>query len=154
VDDEDYEYLSQFNWKNKKGYAVRTVFIDRVRQYEITMSRELMGLDANNALQVDHINRNTLDNRKCNLRICTNAENAMNRGVPKNNTSGYKGVTWIARNNRWRSLIIINRKRKYLGYFESKIDAAIAYDIAALSHRGEFAYLNFPQMRGCYQIEI
>ena len=95
-------------------------------------------------MHVDHINGNPLDNRKSNLRICTNAENQRNRGVNKNNTSGYKGVCWAKQNKKWKARIKHNGKLIHLGYYKDKEEAARAYDKKAKELHGEYAYLNFP----------
>lgn len=89
---------------------------------------------------VDHINGNKLDNRKSNLRICSNAENCRNsRGTGKNR---FKGVFWVA--NRWMAQIAVDRKTIYLGRFKDEEQAARAYDKAARKHHKEYARLNFP----------
>jgi RNA polymerase sigma factor (sigma-70 family) len=90
----------------------------------------------------DHINHDSLDNRKCNLRTCSNTENSWNQRVPKNNTSGYKGVSWDNINNTWIASIGINGKSRVLGRYDNKEDAAMAYDCAAIENYGEFACLN------------
>ena len=91
---------------------------------------------------IDHINGNSLDNRKLNLRICTNSQNLMNRGKNKNNTSGYKGVRLINSNKKWRAQIQYKKIFYHLGCFEKRIDAAKAYNEAAIKFHGEFANLN------------
>lgn len=92
---------------------------------------------------VDHINRNGLDNRKANLRICSQSENLANaRG--RGGHSNYKGVTWFKPANLWMAQIRVQGEHKYLGYFKEEEEAARAYDKAALEHFGEFARLNFP----------
>jgi len=93
----------------------------------------------------DHKNRNGLDNRRNNLRICTRSQNQYNRAKQLNNTSGFKGVCWVPRRNKWRVDITVDKKRISLGYFSDVIEAALAYDRAALLYHGEFAQLNFPQ---------
>ena len=92
-------------------------------------------------LQTDHINRNGLDNRKVNLRKCTSAENNCN--VEKR-TSGskYKGVYWYNERKMFRANINVNKKYIFLGYYNTELDAAIAYNNAALKYHGEFACLN------------
>jgi len=106
---------------------------------QIHMHREIINAPAD--LQVDHINGNGLDNRRENLRLCTNAENARNRRLSKNNTTGYKGVDLDA--NRYRAQIRVGQKFVYLGRFDDPIEAAKAYDAAAREHYGEFARTNF-----------
>lgn len=91
---------------------------------------------------VDHINGNTFDNRKCNLRICTNTGNSRNKSIQKNNKSGYKGVSWNKQRNKWYSCICVNNKTKSLGKFNTKEEAAEAYNKAAMKYYGEFARLN------------
>lgn len=90
---------------------------------------------------VDHINRNTLDNRKENLRICSNMQNTWNAGSRKG-LSKYKGVTYIRRSNKWGASIGCNGKRISLGHFELERDAALAYNAKAVELFGEFACLN------------
>lgn len=89
---------------------------------------------------VDHINHNTLDNRKSNLRVCTNAENSRNQILSSNNTSGYKGVTKAG--NRWVAKISFNGKLIHLGTYNTPEEAAQAYDIAAKALHKDFALLN------------
>ena len=67
----------------------------------------------------------------------------MNRKSRKNSTSKYKGVSWYKRTNKWRAIITVNGKNKYLGYFTSETETAAVYDLHARKHFGEFANLNF-----------
>lgn len=90
--------------------------------------------------QVDHINGNTLDNRKENLRICTHAENIRNRNQRKNSNTKYKGV--FKSGKKWGASIGYENERYYLGVFKTQEEAAIAYNKAALKYHGEFALLN------------
>ena len=92
--------------------------------------------------QIDHINGNGLDNRKCNLRFANANQNQHNRKTNKNNKSGYKGVCWHKRHNKWISRISINNKLIHLGLFNDKLDAANTYNNAAIKYYGEFANLN------------
>ena len=88
---------------------------------------------------VDHINHNGLDNRKSNLRICTNQENIRNCITPKNNKSGYKGIYWAKDKNKWTVQITLNNKTKYIGRYEKLEDAIAARKEAAKKYYGEFA---------------
>ena len=96
-------------------------------------------------MQVDHKNKNTLDNRRCNLRICTHSENLMNRGRQKNNSTGYKGVNRDERKRKkYRARIAVNKKTYYLGNFEKPDEAGAAYKKAAKLRHGEFARVDDP----------
>jgi HNH endonuclease/AP2 domain len=142
VDDDDYEWASQFSWSaNGNGYAVRGVHIGNRKYRKIYLHREIIG--AKKGQKVDHINGNKLDNRKENLRLATPAQNAMNIGLRRNNTSGLKGVRFEERRDKWRAEIKVNYKNVFLGYFDNKFDAAKAYNDAAIKYHGEFARLNY-----------
>jgi len=145
VDEEDYEWLNQYKWCVAKGsdnkcYAVRRN--KNLKPNKIRMHREIMNLQHDNNLEVDHINGDTLDNRKSNLRICIHKDNLRNRKIQSNNTSGFNGVSFTKRENKWRSYIVIDQKQKSLGSFDSKEEAAKAYNEAAKKYFGEFAKLN------------
>ncbi len=152
VDDEDYEWLNQYKWsahKTKYGgfMAIRTS--KRPQRKMIYMHRQIMNCPKE--MDVDHQNHNTLNNLKSNLRICTRSQNCQNSKICKNNSSGYKGVTWFNQRKykdkkykgKWRAQITHNNKNFHLGLFNNKTDAAKAYDIAAIKYFGEFANLNF-----------
>ena len=94
--------------------------------------------------KVDHKNRVRIDNRRDNLRYVEDNENARNSNTPKNNTSGYRGVSWNTKGN-WGVQIRVNTKIIRLGTFVDPIEAAKAYDAAAIKYHGEFAVLNFPK---------
>lgn len=142
VDDEDFEYLSQFNWRALKDhntwYAVRYSSDNS----SIKMHRELMNV-ADRKILVDHKDQNGLNNTKDNLRLCTHAQNMANRKFQANNTSGYRGVAWDKKNKKWRAAIKINGKTTSLGNYDDPIEAAKVRDAAALKYYGEFARLNF-----------
>ena len=146
VDDEDYEWLKQSKWYAQSSrsnfYACRKSKNQLSTQTKERMHRLIMSAPDN--MEVDHINRNSLDNQRKNLRICTRSQNAMNTPKSIINTSGYKGVIWFSRDNKWRAEIRVFGKNKHLGLYENIIDAAHAYDEAAKKYRGEFAVLNFP----------
>lgn len=100
---------------------------------------------------VDHRNRRTLDNRRsCSIRIATRSQNAINGRTRRDSTTGYRGVTPNPSNGTFRARIWIDGKRTTLGFFPNAVDAAKAYDAAALEHHGEFAFLNFPEQGASY----
>lgn len=160
VDDDDYVSMSKYAWQlSHKGYAERTN-IERVgepngkcrpiRRTKQFMHRVIM--QAQQGLQVDHANHDKLDNRKSNLRLCTQSENLRNgnkRTIKGKSSSKFKGVRkhgFFKKNGKpkYWARITIPSKRMSLGVYESEEEAARAYDAAALQHFGEFARLNFP----------
>lgn len=88
---------------------------------------------------VDHINGDMLDNRRANLRLATNAENARNVAMRASNTSGFKGVTWHKNSQTWRAQIKIDKKHVSLGAFNDPLEAHKAYCLAAAEIHGQFA---------------
>jgi hypothetical protein len=88
---------------------------------------------------IDHINGDKLDNRMANLRVASNRENCLNSKTRKNNTSGYKGVSFMKRDGTWTARISANGKYKHLGYFKTAEEAHAAYCSAAIQYHGEFA---------------
>lgn len=141
VDDEDYEKFAIYRWyaldTNNAIRATRVIYISG-KAKRLWLSREILGITGNK--WVDHINGDTLDNRKNNLRICTPSENAMNKKKPKTNTSGYKGVRKSNRkNNPWRAQIKVNNKSIHLGNYKTKKEAYEAYKKSAKKYFKEFA---------------
>lgn len=97
---------------------------------------------------IDHVNRNPQDNRIENLRPCNQSQNVANSLKRRKNKSGFKGVSWSAHANMWRTSITVRGKSINLGYFDNLINAARAYDKAASDAFGSFACTNFNQMHG------
>lgn len=146
VDDEDFDYLNQWKWfasfTKGKFYAVRNVPNRAKRQKMIRMNRILM--DAKDGYEIDHVDGNSLNNQRANLRACSHKENSRNKKFHSKNTSGFKGVTWHKGERRWRAQIGVNYKKIVIGRFLTVEDAALAYDGAAKRFFGEFALTNFP----------
>lgn len=90
----------------------------------------------------DHVNRNSLDNRRINLRPATPEQNNANRARYRNSKSGYKGVYWAKRDRKWKAAICVSGRRVSLGLFDDPVEAARAYNAAALKAWGEYAWLN------------
>ena len=142
IDDEDYPIVSRFAWYiDSTGYA-KTCLRDDKKKVEIRLHKLIMGTNVSCKLQIDHINRNRLDNRKENLRYCTIAENRRNRSK-SNGISKYKGVSWDKERAKWYASIKYNYKNIYLGRHDNEITAAQAYDKKAKELFGEFAAPNF-----------
>ena len=136
VDDADYEELAKYKWHfAAKGYACRRK--DGVIVY---MHREIT--KAEKGFYVDHINHDTLDNRKSNLRCCSQSLNMANASLRADSKSGYKGVSWHTQKNKWTARIHVNGKGLHLGLFDSAHDAARMYNFWALDIFGEHALLN------------
>jgi hypothetical protein len=147
VDDEDYADLSQFKWYARRDenrfYAVRNKNYGRDgKRIPEQMHRRI--LNAQLGEKVDHENHNGLDNRRENIRVCTQSQNMWNRLKQVRKTSSkFKGVCWREDITAWKVSITINRKQMHLGYFQDEDQAACAYDAAARKYFGEFALVNF-----------
>ena len=122
VDDEDIAKLAGVAWwMTPQGYAAGKIYVDG-RRRTMNMHRFLMGNPATSA--VDHINRNRLDNRKANLRPCTDGENNRNQGKVRGCSSRHRGVSWNKRRKAWQVVIRENGKLKWKGFYESEEQAA------------------------------
>lgn len=142
VDDADYERLSQYSWffnPTGTGYAQRSARKSETGPRTVLLHRVVM--NASPGYQIDHINRNTLDNRKENLRLCTQAQNMSNSTNGRLSSSGFRGVSYDSRKtkNPWRATV----GKRHVGMYKTAEEAARAYDEAAIKHYGEFANTNF-----------
>ena len=135
VDDEDYELLSKYKWRVASGknhdhhYAIAGVRMHRLI------------LDAPPGYMVDHINGDTLDNRKVNLRLCTNSQNQQNTSS-RGGTSKYKGVSFRSRDGRWIAAFQYDGIRYYCGIWDTEEEAARAVDKKRGEVCGDFASKN------------
>jgi hypothetical protein len=146
VDVGDFNWLSNYKWgynwfENNNGYARRWGMDAFGRITNILMHREIISCPL--GLQVDHINHNTLDNRRSNLRIVVKHQNMANaRKTLHPRSSKYKGVTWYKAYGKWTSNIMRNGVRYHLGYFNSEDEAAMAYNQKAIEVSAEYSELN------------
>lgn len=140
IDDGDFASVSQIkNWHISKErnnfYAVATVNGKSIRMHRLIMRPR-------NDQMVDHKDHNGLNNRRRNLRLCTNAENIRNQRLHKRSSTGYRGVTFHIHRNTFNSAITVDRKTIHLGCFRDARTAAIVYNDAASKYHKEFAVLN------------
>lgn len=136
VDEEDYEALSPFRWQAAEQAPGR--FYAKTGRRTMMHKIILPGCSL-----VDHKDGNSLNNTRENLRPADKSKNGMNRGVSTNNKSGFKGVSFRPRVQKWRAVIHRDGKQVHIGHFSTAEEAARAYDNAAMELHGEFAFLNF-----------
>jgi hypothetical protein len=136
VDKKDFEYLSQWKWyavfDGYNWYAGRSVK-GRILKMHTVIMKPAKGME------IDHANRNGLDNRRINLRISTHQQNSMNRKTRRDNTSGFKGVNWDIIHKYWVARIQTKGVRIVLGQFHSKEEAYEAYYKACIKYHGAYA---------------
>ena len=159
VDNEDFKKINKYKWyaayqPTSRNYSAVRAKWSRTKKRNQTIYMHRIIINAPKYMSVDHIDHNSLDNQKNNLRICTTRDNNRNVVRRKDNKSGYKGVwkkdEYLPKTNKdrkisrkvWISKIGINGRQIPLGLFFSPIDAAKAYNKAAKKYFGEFAYLN------------
>jgi len=163
-DECDIELIESHNWQIKKcvntfyaqahiphpdgGWYIRacskTGKIKRGRR-RTTLKLHRLIMKPSKGMMVDHINGDGLDNRRENLRVCTHAENQRNARRRNDNKSGSKGVSWNKNAKKWRSQIRHEGKVRHIGLFESREEAARAWDAKAKEYHGKYAQLNFPE---------
>jgi hypothetical protein len=147
IDDEDYFSISQFNWHAevvfRKDGSIRQVYAKRrISKTTQRMHRLLLGA-TDPRIDVDHKDNSGLNNQRHNLRVSTRQQNLRNRGTQRNGTSGFKGVSWHKGDKAWYANITFDGKLQNLGRFLGPLEAACAYDMAAIKYFGEFAHCNF-----------
>ncbi len=140
VSDEDYAWASQFKWSaslcaNKGNYYAMRVVTTNKKRKSLKLHREISKCPS--GMVVDHINGDTLDNRRENLRIVTHQENMSNQ-TKRKGSSQYRGVTFKKDRQRWVAQIQVNGMRTYLGAFETEEEAAKAFLTAAEVHYGKY----------------
>lgn len=137
-DAEFIEELLKYYWNEIRGYARSSIGKKKVYAHRVVMG--VGDFEVNK--QVDHINGNTLDNRKQNLRIVTSRQNGLNSSIRKDNTSGVTGVCWDKRKQKWLVRVHENGKDIYLGYFDKFDDAVVARKKGEEKYYGEYSYDN------------
>ena len=152
VDADDYAWLSRWKWtfrpsdRGSRGYAVRNVHYYRSdgkrSSRPINMHREILGLSPRDPRLCDHINGNPLDNRRSNLRMCTQSQNLANTRRRRNARSRYRGATWHRQRRKWRARIKHRGREIHLGLYQTEREAVLAYNAKATELYGEFARLN------------
>lgn len=143
ADDADFEMLSHWKWTWEGRYAIRRE--TRGGRPRVCYMHRMILLPEDGQ-QVDHVNGNKLDNRRCNLRLASKSENQANSAPRSETSSPFKGVSRVSGRECWRAYICSAGSYIHLGHFASENDAARAYDDAARRLFGEFARTNFPEV--------
>jgi hypothetical protein len=140
VDDQDFIIVSQYNLSVVKG---RNTFyaVYRGTKTKFSLHRFLLK-PSSRTIFIDHIDGNGLNNQRSNLRFCSNSQNIANGRLASNNSTGYKGVSFHKNIKRYQAHIYTDNKAAFLGSFRSAIEAARAYNKAAIEAFGQFAKLN------------
>lgn len=138
IDKQDKDLVSGYIWHiDKNGYAITK---DKATHKVIKLHRLLLGINNESSIvEVDHINRNKIDNRRSNLRIANRSQNCINRDVSKNNKSGKVGVYQIKESGKWIAQITNNNVRHYLGCFDNIEDAIQARKNAEIKYHKDFS---------------
>ena len=121
-------------YKQVNGKKIRI----KIHRLIAEATKIIEGIVYNSDMIVDHANRNTCDNTRENLRLCTKSQNAMNSKARKDNFSGYKGVSWKKDKKKWKAYLSVNGKQIHLGYFDRLEDAVEARVQYAKFIFGEF----------------
>jgi len=156
VDDEDYEWLSQWRWccaepRPGRFYAVRSNY-ETGKRTTLYLHRVIM--ECSDDMEIDHINHDGLDNRRANLRVCTHAENIRNASkIKRSATSPYKGVRKVTNSGLYTAKIIYNTIPLLLGSYIYAETAALVHDLFAREYHGKFATVNFPD-RGLDDLQV
>lgn len=136
IDRSDYELVCNAKWNYHRGYALKSQMKNGVSR-KVYMHRVINGTP--DGMLTDHRNGNRLDNRRSNLRTANRFQNEQNKGITKRNRSGFKGVWFCKKSNRFQAQIRFSRKKIYLGSFQTAKEASDAYSKASLEMHGEFS---------------
>jgi len=140
VDDHIYPLVKDYKWYPHKSSTNNYYARATIKGKKVLLHRLIT--ECKKEFVIDHINGNGLDNRKKNLRMCLQKENMRNQKTNSRNTSGYKGVYYRKDRKKWTAQIRVNKRHKFLGYFDNKIDAAKSYNRASILYHKEFSKLN------------
>lgn len=149
--------LDSFNWyatkvTTGKFYAVRHLCRENGKIIKESLHK-VIGKRIGIVGIVEHHDRDSLNCQRANLRPATSSQNSINRELDCRNKSGFKGVYFFKRDQRWRANLVVNYKKVFLGTYDSPEEAAQVYDRAALQYFGNFAWLNFPILKLINNIE-
>lgn len=146
IDTSDFDLIKDYTWvannRRDETFYARTILQNPRRNLKM----EHVLLPPKDGLTPDHIDRSGMNNRRLNLRYATKSQQTANQKRRQSSkTSQYRGVSWNKDTNKWRAQITAEDRKNHLGLFSSEVDAAKAFDAAALKYYGEFASLNFPE---------
>ncbi|TXH32080.1 MAG: Fis family transcriptional regulator [Rhodospirillaceae bacterium] len=145
IDAADVGLVEGYNWSANPShntfYAQRRIRVGVNQPRMIMMHRVILGLTNHPAVYVDHIDGDGLNNRRQNIRACSASENGFNRGAPRTNTSGFKGVSWDVQAKKWQANIRVRGVQINLGRFSRIEEADEAYRAAAYKYHGEFNHI-------------
>ena len=141
------DLIEQYKWHlhSSDGYVSSAWYDENGIQHKILLHQTIVylsGKQIKNGEEIDHEDRNTLNNLENNLRVITDSQNQYNSKIRNDNISGSKGVSWNKTMKKWQAQIMVNNKHIHLGYFSIIADASKAYNAAAIKYHGEFAVLN------------
>ena len=140
VDDDIYDAVSIHKWFVVK--RCQTFYAGRwVKRKCVLMHRFIMNLTERNEL-CDHADHNGLNNQRDNLRKCNFTQNCSNNTSSRSGSSKYLGVSWDKKRSKWAANLTTNRKKLFLGRYENEVDAALAYNTAAIKIHGNFSNPN------------
>lgn len=147
IDESDYALVAGYRWRALKGHNGKVYAYAHVSGGSVYMHRVIAGTES--GFETDHVNGDGLDNRRGNLRTATASQNSANAWKPRRpdgspHSSIFKGVSWDKGRGKWQAQIALHGRSKNLGRYLTEIEAARAYDTAALAQWGEFAKVNFP----------
>lgn len=158
IDLEDVEKCKKYTWRigcYKNRIRLETSITKNNKNVHLRLHRYIINISESKQI-VDHINGNTLDNRKRNLRITDKKGNGMNKGLNSNNSSGIKGVYWCNSREKWVASIKVNGKREFLGYFNDKEEARVHRREAEIEYFKEYSrdYGRKYKIRECFKEEL